>query len=304
MISVLTGTNSFAVKQELQKLPADFIAKYGESGVEYIYSDQIDVEQLNLALTNVSLFATHKFVVIKNISKVQNLGEHFLKIASLIPEEVQVILLEEHIDKRTAFYKALKKDFDIINLDTLSDQELAKWIVQKVKEDGGLITSLNAQKLISFVGADQLSLASEIQKLITYQPEITEVTIQELIDKRPEETVFQLLESCISGRVKQSLELLNGLEKAHEDPYAIANMIIWQTHILSVVASAGKFSDTEISKQSKINPYVIQKTKRLTHGLSAENLKNIVDRAAEMDIKLKTTTINPWQIIQNTILNF
>jgi DNA polymerase-3 subunit delta len=304
MIGVITGTNSYLIKQEIQKIKSDFIKQYGEAGIDYLYADQIDTEILGSSLINVSLFTTNKLVIIKNISKYQALNEYFLKIVPQIPDEIQVILLEENIDKRTAFYKVLKKSFSILSFDLLSEQELTKWIVQKVKDEGGSIISSDAQKLISFIGVDQMRLASEIQKLITYQSDITEATIQKLVDRQPEETVFQLLDASMSGRTGWSIGLLSDLERAHEDPYAIANMIIWQSHILSVVASANNMTDSDISKQTKINPYVIQKTKRLSRGISANNLSNIIELVADMDIKLKTTTANPWRIIENTISNF
>lgn len=303
MITVLTGTNHFQVKKELEALRQAFISKHGEPGVEVLDGTQLEVEQMKAVLTGASLFASDKFVVIKNISQSKDLSEQFLSIANDIPKEVRVILQEEGIDKRTSFYKTLKKEHEVIEFGEPSEQEVLKWISQKIKDEGGTISNSATQTLLRYIGTDQTQLLNEIQKLVSYNQEVSLETIEELVEKRPEDTVFQLLDATLSGRKEEALKILENLERSHEDPFAVANMLIWQTHILAVVSAAGNRPDSEISKQTKINPYVIQKTKRLTTRLSQKAINTIIESIAELDIKLKTSSVKPWRLLEQTILS-
>lgn len=304
MITVITGSNRFLIQQKLADLKASFIKTHGEAGLEIFTAEQLDAQKLQSLLTGVSLFAENRLVIIKNLSQLKELSEQFLTTAKQIPEEISVILVEDSIDKRTAFYKTLKKTYEVIECSELSEGELQKWVTKQVAQEGGKAASSTVRLLIEYVGPDQLRLANEISKLVAYNKDVTENAINELVEKRPEDTIFQLLETSLSGRRDQALAILDGLERAHEDPFAIANMLIWQTHILAVVFSAKTTVAADIAKQTKFNPFVVGKTKQIANRLSEQQFERILESVASLDVTLKTSSADPWRIIEQTILSF
>ena len=302
MITILSGNNHFLIQHKFKELKFKFIEKYGESAVESYKAEQLDVQKLQALLLGVSLFAENRLVIIKYLSSDKDLSETFLDISKQIPDTTSVILLEGPLDKRTGFYKTLKKDFSLLEYTELSDFELLKWISDTVHQQGGKIAPKEVKLLLQMVGNDQIRLLNEIQKLVLYNSEITHETIMLLVEKKPEDLVFQLLESSLGGKQSQALTILEELQKSHEDPFAVANMLIWQTYIVAVVDSAGSTPEFEIAKQAKIKPYVVQKTKRLISQLSRQSIKLIIDNVASMDIKLKSNNGSPWSILEQTIL--
>lgn len=304
MITILTGTNKFLIQAEVSKRRADFVKKYSESAVESYGVEQLDQDQLQRSLTTASLFNDHRLVILKNISQSTDLSERFLTLAPRVPVEFTVLLIEEKIDKRTSFYKTLKKDFDLIEYADMSEGELLRWTVQQVNECGGTITDGDARTLLGYVGPDQLRLKNEIEKLVAFNANITYASIDELVEKKTEDTVFQLLDAALAGRTKQALVILDNLERAHEDPFATANMLIWQAHIVAIAHAAVDRTEAEVAKDTKINPYVLKKAKGLASRLSVARLRNIVECVAQMDIILKTSSNNPWRLLEHTIISF
>ena len=150
---------------------------------------------------------------------------------------------------------------------------------------------------------DQQRLAGEIEKLINFQPEITAETIENLVERRAQSTVFQLLDYVLSGDKKKSITTLENLEKAFEDPFQIANLLIWQIQTLAVVKSAGNRSDSEISKEAKLNPYVVSKTKGLARKVDSQFLNKMINQVAELDVAIKTSAGKPWRLLEYTILS-
>lgn len=303
MIQVFTGANRTKIKQEVETLKKRFTNTYGEAGLQVATAELLDTEQLSSYLAGASLFTSHKLVIIKDISSSKELSAQFLTLSTQVPDETDILLIEEAIDKRTTFFKELKKRFHVVEYGELSEDALQNWVQHYVEQEKGTISSDNARLLVRNVGANQEQLQHEINKLVAYRTDITQEAIELLVEKKSEETVFQLLEASLSGRRDRTLAVLDGLERAHEDPFAIANMLIWQAHIVGVVAAAGTRSDSEIAKQAQLNPYVVQKTKRLVSQLSPHAIQTIIDRIAQLDIKLKSIGGNPWRLLEQTILD-
>lgn len=303
MITVLTGSNAYELSQDLRKRTAEFVKKYGESGVERIQGLQIQPESLPNLLTGVSLFAANRLVIIKNLSENKPVAEQFLKLLKSISSEVEVVLVEPVLDKRTALYKTLKREAELLEFGEPEEGFLVAWSQDRVKKLGGSLELGSARKLVRYVGLDQSRLKNEIDKLVAYDIKVTENSIEELVEKNAEETVFQLLDLVFSGQKSRALEILGALERAHEDPYQVASMLVWQTHILAIVHSAGTAPEAEIAKSAKLNPFVVRKTRALSNSVSRTKLSHILNEVSECDVKLKSTATDPWRVVEQTILS-
>lgn len=302
MITVLTGSNGHAINQKLAEIKSKFTQQHGGAGIETISGEQVLPEQLGSLLAGATLFALDRLIVIRRISENKPAAEQLLKLLSAVSDQTHLVLVEENIDKRTALYKTLKKEAELHEFSELDEAAVSNWLRNFVNEAGGAIDASAIRLLVRYVGTDQSRLSSEVEKLIAYEPTITTETIELLVEKRPEDTIFQLLEYALGGKRDQALTVLAGLERAHDDPFQIASMLVWQTNILAVVHSAKNTSDSEIAKSAKLNPFVVRKTRDLARKISSEKLRNILDAVAECDTLLKSSSANPWHIVERTIL--
>lgn len=302
MITVLFGANRLALQQRLAALKKQFTDQYSEAGVEEVSAERIQPEQLATLLSGVSLFAPQRLVVIKNLVQSNALAERFMELIASTSVETQVLLVEQQLDKRTTLYKLLKKLATLEEFTELDETTAAEWAGSFAKNEGGRLDSRTARYLVAHVGSNQLQLKNELEKLIAYDPNITQATIDELVEKTPQESVFLLLELAFGGQKKAALELLDSMERAHDDPFQLVSMLIWQTHILAVVASAENTADAQIAKDAKLSPYVVQKTRALVRRLSRSQLKQIIDVIIACDTNLKTSSAEPWRVLEQALI--
>ena len=301
MIVSIIGANRYSVEKELKVRKEEFALKNGNGAIESYFYDQLDPDKLTLILTSSSLFSQNRLVVLKDVSQSSVISDCFLKLADKISDQIDVLLVESKIDKRKAFYKTIKKQFETIEIKEMSEIELGKWISSYTSELGGSISQRDIGLLLRYTGIDQLRIKNELEKLVAYDPQISQESINSLVERSPEDSVFQLLEASLSGKTRAALDILNNLEQAHEDPFAVANMLIWQTHILAIVYSAADVSDSKIAGDTKLKPFVVQKTRALSRRLSAGQYRNIIDTVAQLDINLKSGKNKPWRLLNQAI---
>lgn len=303
MIITLAGVNSFARGKKLKELRDTFAKEYGAENIEVVSTEELELNQLPTLLQGASLFSSHRMVIMKDLSANKEVAEKFSELITNSSDDITVVVIESQPDKRTSLYKTLKSKTEFYEFDEPKEFDLLKWIEEFAKEKKGAISARDARLLLDYVGPDQQRMANEIEKLVNFQSNITSNTIEKLVERRAQSTVFQLLDYVLAGDKKKSMKTLENLEKAFEDPFQIANLLIWQIQALAVVKSAGNHSDSEIAKETKLNPYVVSKTKGLARKVDAQSLNKMINQVAALDVALKTSAGKPWRVLEYTILS-
>ena len=175
---------------------------------------------------------------------------------------------------------------------TLSNSQLASYIVNYVKARQGKISNNDAYYLVKRVGDNQMLIKNEIDKLVLYSPEITSSTINLLTEEKLTTTVFNLLDNVLVGNHKKVIDIYNQQKKLRVDPMQIFAMLIWQLHILSIVKTGEGKPLSIIASDSSIKLFNLDNAKTITNKLSFDKLKNIIDKCFYLDIKIKTKRIN------------
>lgn len=302
MVTTITGTNTFLVRARLDERVADFVNTYGDLGLERIDADEASYERITEALQSLPFLAEKKLVVIKNPGAQKQLSERFVDLLPTIPDSTDVILVELKPDKRTSFYKMLKKDTDFQEFDELREQELPRWLSEEAKTRGGSLSQADASYLVSRLGANQLLLSQELDKLLLYKPEIARKQIDLLTERVPQSTIFELIDAAFSGNHKKAITLYREQRSLRVEPQQIVAMLAWQLHVLAVVKTAEGKSSEEIARIARLNPFVVRKSQNITRNLSLQELKRLVSDVLELDIKLKSQNIDADEALEYFLL--
>jgi DNA polymerase III delta subunit len=146
--------------------------------------------------------------------------------------------------------------------------------------------------LIERVGADQLLLSNELEKLALYDNKITQQTIDLLTTESLQSTTFQLLEAAFAKKPKLATKLYDQQRLQKIEPQAILGLLAWQLQALAIVIEAGNRSVSEIAASSSLKPYTINKTKAIARGMNRAKIKQLIDKLVEIDRLHKTQSIN------------
>jgi DNA polymerase-3 subunit delta len=297
MITVLTGENSFEIDRDLQKTVASF-----EGRAEKIDGNSLELKQLPDLLMGGTLFAEKRLVIIKNPSENKTLWSDFSNWLPRLSSDVQLVIVESKLDKRTKTYKDLQKAADIHEFKQWTERDsrdAVKWVEHESNELGLSLDTNSARSLVARVGVDQWALYHALQKLAVLES-VTPKIIEEVIDANPVENVFNLFEAALKKdaiKVKRMLEIL----EISEDPYRLFGLLSGQVFQLAAMAVA-EAPNAEIAKDLGAHPFVLQKLAPFAKKLGKSGARKIVDAFVEADAGMKTSVAEPWLLIERALI--
>ena len=295
MVYLLYGTKDFEIEEEIKKLSKDIdemnISKY-----------DLNNDMLSLALEDaktMSLFGDKKIVIVDNAnmftgstSKDSDLIEEYL---NHINENTTLILIvhNDKLDTRKKITKLIKKVGKVQEfIGELDATSLVRRLFKNYNIDYKTI-----QLFIDRVGNNTLIIQNEINKIKIYKGNdrnITEEDILNLTTKLIEIDIFKLIDYIVRKNKEKALELYYEMLKMNEEPIKIVVILANQFRIMYQSKELLKkgYSEKDIASTLKIHPYrvklAIQNSRNYTSDILLKNLNALAD----IDIGIKTGTIN------------
>lgn len=219
-----------------------------------------------------------------------------------LPETTELVLIDPKLDKRSSFYKYLKKATDYREFAELDQAGLARWLTQQATAQQGSLSQSDALYLIGRVGASQQLLASELEKLLLFSPHVTRQSIDALTEATPQSTIFELIEAAFSGNAQRALALYDEQRALKVEPQQIIAMMAWQLHILALVKTAGDRSPDAIASAAKVSPYVVKKSVAIARRMSLSQLTQLIARLGSIDGRSKRQALNVDDALRHFVL--
>ena len=302
MITILTGPNSYEIIRQTRRITADFVAEHGDLALERLDGEEVSYDRMREALESMPFLAAKKLVILRVPSANKDFIENAEKLLAALGDDTDVIIIEPKLDKRTAYYKLLKAKPGFRECAELDENGLVRWLCDEAKLAQGSLSMVDARFMVSRMGANQQLLANELQKLLAYDASISHRSIELLVDPLPQSTVFDLLDAAFGGRHAKTLEIYAQQRLAKVEPQQIIAMIAWQLHILAIIKTAGDRDVQTIAREAKLNPYVVRKSSQLAAVIPYIELKELVRRALDLDVSLKTRAIDADDAVQHFLL--
>jgi DNA polymerase-3 subunit delta len=300
MIITLTGENAYDLGKELKNIVQAFTKENDQLAVETIDAEEADIARINESINGISFLAPKKLIIIRSPSKNKELPDSISKILESVSEEVTLVFVDPKIDKRSSMFKSLKSKTDFKEF-TTNSSTLPKWIVSEVKARGGSINVRDSEYLLSRTGPNQELISNELDKLILYSSDINLASIDLMTVKSPQSTIFELLEAAFGGNKKRLMQLYKEQRELKVEAQQIIAMLVWQIHLLNLLKSSSK-SISEVAAESKSNPYVLRKSQNLVNKFSMQQLKDLTRKLKELDLKLKTKSVDPDEVLELYLL--
>lgn len=272
--------------------------EHGDMALERLDGEEAEFERLQEALQSLPFLAARKMVVLQNPGANKLFAENAERLLKELPETTDLIIIEPKLDKRSAYYKLLKKQKGYQEYAELDERSLGKWLADTAKEKGSAIGSADAAYLVGRVGPNQQTLSNEIEKLSLYTDKIDRPAIDVLTAATPQSTIFQLLEAAFAGNTRRALELYGEQRALKVEPQQIIAMLAWQLHVLALIKTAKGKTPDEIAREAKISPYVVRKSAGVARNLTLAEAKRLVRELLTIDERLKSESLNADDTLQ------
>lgn len=302
MITTFTGENSFLLQRDLRERIQQFVTEQSDIALERIDGEDASFDRMRESLQSLPFLASKKMVVLRSPGSNKEFTEHLEGLSAELPDSTEVLIVEPKLDKRLAYYKFLKKSTDFKEYPQLDARGLSKFVQDEALRLHGAISASDANYLVERIGLDQEYLAQEVKKLCLFNDTITRTIIDELTDASLQSKIFDLIDASFAGNTQRALQLYGEQRQQKVEPQAIIGMLVWQLHILAIVAYAGNMAASEIARTAKISPYVTTKSQAIVRRMSQAQVKDLLARLAELDFVSKTKTYDLDEALQNYIV--
>ena len=210
MIVLLTGDNTYRIKQSLDLLVGEARATYGSDAIARVDGASVNVDELPQLLTSASLFSPSQVVILNEPSRSKAVWDRLGESLEHIDDSTQLIIVDSKPDKRTKTYKALQAMGAVRAHGLMQDGELVGWLQSKAREGGRDLEVETARYLVQYAGSDQWRLHHELEKLLSLEQLITPQLIRDVIEPEPRASAFEVLDAALSGNRGQLGDGLHG----------------------------------------------------------------------------------------------
>ena len=314
MVLFLYGNSTFLSAERLEEVKIQFINK-NKSNINSIVFDfdgRCSYEDVYVAIRSEGLFFSKKIIIVKNFIKsaIKEDQEKLLKYLSEnnISEDMLIIFWEQgDVPKNNRLIKFFNDKFKTEKFDNLSGINLSNWIKAKAKEAGIEFEEKALTEFVSFVGDDLILVKNEIEKLANFSKDnfIREKDIELLVKSKIESNIFQTVEALSSGNRNRALKLFYEQIESGSDPFYVLSMYIYQFR--NLIKVGGFYSDNIldkniIAKETKLHPFVVQKSLSQLRGFSLSGLKKIYKELELIDIGAKSGKMDIERGIERLII--
>ena len=215
--------------------------------------------------------------------------------------------------KNTTVLPALKKYADkngiVCEFNTLTQNELVKFIAKWANANGKIISQVNATHLISLCGRDLNMLKNEIDKISAYAKgeEISCDDIDKLATVTLEAKVFALSDAVLNDNAQKAFNTLDVLfyqqEKTADMLYILTKAYIDAYRIR--VADESGITKAEVANKFnyKNRAFVLDNAKKATKRVSTQALRKSLDILLQADTEFKSVAINDRMFFEKLIAN-
>jgi DNA polymerase-3 subunit delta len=209
-----------------------------------------------------------------------------------IPPTTVLVLVDGEIRNNNRLLKSLGPLAKVMTFSQLKDEELGRWIQDRVKQGGGTISAGAIKLLVGLVGADLWVMSSEIDKLLAYcsGQSVTEDDVRQVTSYSREANIFALVDAILEGRRKAAQQVLYRLlQEGAAPPYVLA-MIARQLRLVVMAKELGRklFQPETRGRLESAPDYGLEKALKQAKAYSLERVKSTYHKLLEADIAIKT----------------
>jgi len=322
MIIFLYGPDTFRSREKLKKIKNAFLTKVTGGNLNLI---EIDNNNLTFAdfkkeVSTMPFIAKERMIIFKNIisqNKREELQQqiiHLLKTENY-PAENVIVFIEDAPDKRKALFKHLTNKKNPIKIhqqefNPLNAPQLKKWIIKKVNNVNGKINDQSVSMMIDKIGNNLWQMNNEINKLASYDKNISLKNINALVKTKDDDNIFNLTDAIGNKNKKLAFQLLAEQLHAGVNMMYIMVMLARQYRLLMEIKDyllrTGNENESPytISNKLKMHPFVVQKLLSQAKLYDMPILRKIYNKILQIDIKSKTTNLNIETLLDMMIASY
>lgn len=239
-ISVITGNEPYIIDKMVSKVKEQ--VKFPEMNLTIGEQLNEDMRDIIMSMPMVD----EKRIVILSLDEIKGSdSDELLKIAKLVPDTTDFVIVSGNIDKRSAFYKFAKKEM-LKECNKLTETQLQRFVFDILKERNGKITSSAYSLLIKHINyledpaVSLYTVEIYVRQLMYLSTIITDYEVTKVVPESSSEKIYMLTKAILSENQEKAFAMALDFVDRGENIIGILSMML---RVFRLAYKASLYSD-------------------------------------------------------------
>lgn len=292
-VYLLYGTEDYLKRQYRDKLKHALVEPDDTMNFSAYEGKDINPKELIDLSETLPFFKEKRMILVENSGFFKNNCDDLAEYMSQVPESTCFVFVEEEVDKRSKLFKAASRAGSAVEFETPKEDMLIRWILGRIQREGKKITQSVMQLFLSKTGSDMENIDKELEKLICYTLDKTEISaadVEAICTGQTENKIFEMIDAISAKNQKKALDLYYDLLALKEAPMRILFLIARQFQNLLLIKSmsAKGYPAVSIAKTAGMPSFAVQKNLRQAGAFKINQLKEAIEDCGQAEEDVKT----------------
>lgn len=292
-VYLLYGTEDYLKRQYRDKLKHALVEPDDTMNFSAYEGKDINPKELIDLSETLPFFKEKRMILVENSGFFKNSCDDLAEYMSQVPESTCFVFVEEEVDKRSKLFKAASRAGSAVEFETPKEDMLIRWILGRIQREGKKITQSVMQRFLSKTGSDMENIDKELEKLICYTLDKTEISaadVEAICTGQTENKIFEMIDAISAKNQKKALDLYYDLLALKEAPMRILFLIARQFQNLLLIKSmsAKGYPAVSIAKTAGMPSFAVQKNLRQAGAFKINQLKEAIEDCGQAEEDVKT----------------
>lgn len=292
-VYLLYGTEDYLKRQYRDKLKHALVEPDDTMNFSAYEGKDINPKELIDLSETLPFFKEKRMILVENSGFFKNSCDDLAEYMSQVPESTCFVFVEEEVDKRSKLFKAVSRAGSAVEFETPKEDMLVRWILGRIQREGKKITQSVMQLFLSKTGSDMENIDKELEKLICYTLDKTEISaadVEAICTGQTENKIFEMIDAISAKNQKKALDLYYDLLALKEAPMRILFLIARQFQNLLLIKSmsAKGYPAVSIAKTAGMPSFAVQKNLRQAGAFKINQLKEAIEDCGQAEEDVKT----------------
>lgn len=292
-VYLLYGTEDYLKRQYRDKLKHALVEPDDTMNFSAYEGKDINPKELIDLSETLPCFKEKRMILVENSGFFKNSCDDLAEYMSQVPESTCFVFVEEEVDKRSKLFKAASRAGSAVEFETPKEDMLVRWILGRIQREGKKITQSVMQLFLSKTGSDMENIDKELEKLICYTLDKTEIAaadVEAICTGQTENKIFEMIDAISAKNQKKALDLYYDLLALKEAPMRILFLIARQFQNLLLIKSmsAKGYPAVSIAKTAGMPSFAVQKNLRQAGAFKINQLKEAIEDCGQAEEDVKT----------------
>ena len=291
-VYLLYGTEDYLKRQYRDKLKHALVEPDDTMNFSAYEGKDINPKELIDLSETLPFFKEKRMILVENSGFFKNSCDDLAEYMGQVPESTCFVFVEEEVDKRSKLFKAASRAGSAVEFETPKEDMLIRWILGRIQREGKKITQSVMQLFLSKTGSDMENIDKELEKLICYTLDKTEISaadVEAICTGQAENKIFEMIDAISAKNQKKALDLYYDLLALKEAPMRILFLIARQfQNLLLIKSMSAKGYPVSIAKTAGMPSFAVQKNLRQAGAFKINQLKEAIEDCGQAEEDVKT----------------